>query len=101
MRGLAGRSIAKLGEVGQWLEVELEQRVGAPGHGVVPAAREPAPGDIFLVEAVADHRVTICSCAGLDQDVMNRSYADQEEAADDLHPACDRAPARAVCASDR
>src|SRR6266545_529175 len=56
VRGLAGRSIAVFGDVGEWLVIELEQRIGVPGRSIVPAAREPAPRDAVLVEAVADRR---------------------------------------------
>ena len=53
---LAGRAVGVVGEVGERLVVELEERVGVPGERVVPAARVPGPRDVLVAQAVADGR---------------------------------------------
>ena len=56
MFGLGVRAVGQVLEVGERLVVELEQRVGVAGHGIVPAAGVPRPREVLGIQAVADVR---------------------------------------------
>ena len=54
MLRLAGRSVREVGEVSEWMMMELKERIGMAGERIVPSSRVPGPGDTAVSEPVSN-----------------------------------------------